>query len=154
MEELLKEIIEKLKNKNWHISFAESITGGLCASTLISIGGASKVISESLVTYSNEAKMKYLNVSSKTIDKYTVVSEEVAKEMAEGLNKLTKSEVCVSLTGLAGPEGDGINPVGLVCFGLDINGDVKTFKNVFSGDRNEIRNKAMKYIFEEINKAL
>ena len=68
MEELLINVVNKLKNSKKKISFAESITGGLCASTLIGISGASNVISESLVTYSNEAKMKYLNVKKETID--------------------------------------------------------------------------------------
>ena len=151
---MLEEIVNKLKEKNMHISFAESITGGLCASTLITVSGASKVISESLITYSNEAKMKYLNVKSDTIDKYTVVSEEVAKEMAVGLHKLTGSEVCVSLTGLAGPDGDGINPVGTVCFGFVINDLVYTLKEVFKGSRNDIRNQAMEYVFKELNNKL
>ena len=154
MEELLINVVNKLKNSKKKISFAESITGGLCASTLIGISGASNVISESFVTYSNEAKMKYLNVKKETIDKYSVVSTEVAYEMAIGLHKLTGSDVCVSLTGLAGPDGDGINPVGLICFGFMIGNEVYTLKEVFKGNRNEIRTQGMRFVFEELNKKL
>ena len=80
-----KELVQLLKEKNYHISFAESITGGLCASTLINISGASDVIKESLIVYSNEAKIKYLNVNEKTIEKYNVVSKEVAEVIANAV---------------------------------------------------------------------
>ncbi len=87
----LEELVEFLKNKKWHISFAESLTGGMCASTLIDVAGSSEVINESFVTYSNESKMKTLNVKKETIDRYSVVSEDVAYEMAVGLNKVTNA---------------------------------------------------------------
>ncbi len=147
-------VVSKLKAKKYHISFAESITGGLCASTLISVPGASNVIGESLITYSEAAKMKYLHVSKDTLNKFGVVSTEIANEMVVGLSKLTGSDVCVSLTGLAGPDGDGVNPVGTVCMGFYISGKIEIVKEVFSGDRNQIRNSAVNYVFERLNKAL
>ena len=82
-------LVSKLKEKKYHISFAESITGGLCAATLVSVPGASNVLAESLVTYSEEAKMKYLDVKKETLNKFGVVSIEVAKEMVIGLCKET-----------------------------------------------------------------
>ena len=74
--------------------------------------------------------------------------------MAIGLHKLTGSDVCVSLTGLAGPDGDGINPVGLICFGFMIGNEAYTLKEVFKGNRNEIRTQGMRFVFEELNKKL
>ena len=98
--------------------------------------------------------MKYLNVKKETLNKFGVVSIEVANEMVIGLHKLTASDVCVSLTGLAGPDGDGINPVGIVCMGFYINGKVDVVKEVFSGDRNQIRTEAVNYVFERLNNNL
>jgi len=98
-----KTVIELLKKRNWHISFAESMTGGACASYLVLAPGASVVMEKSYVTYSNQAKHDMIGVSLKTIDKFGVVSEEVAREMASCLFKKTKSQVCVSVTGHAGP---------------------------------------------------
>lgn len=152
--ENVEEVVNKLKHKNYHISFAESITGGLCAATLISVAGASNVIGESLVTYSEKAKMKYLYVARNTLANYGVVSNEVAQEMVLGLHELTESEVCVSLTGLAGPDGDGVNPVGTVCMGFYIDGKLDIIRKVFEGDRNQIRENAVKFVFERLNKAL
>lgn len=136
-------LINKLKEKNLHISFCESCTGGLLASTIISIAGASEVISESLITYSNDAKNKYLNVSFDTINKYDVVSKEVVNEMQEGLFKLTNSEVCVAVSGYAGPTGASI---GKICFAIRVNDNVYLEEKHFKGNRNMILERAMRYI--------
>ena len=144
-------LVDILKEKKYTISFAESATGGLLASSIVDIPDASWVLAESLVTYSNEAKMKYLDVKKETIDKYNVVSIEVVKEMAIGLNKLTNSNVCVSVSGIAGPSGGTKEiPVGTICIGFYINGYEYQVKEVFSGTRNEVRIKTKEYIFKTL----
>lgn len=148
-------LVQLLKSKNYMISFAESATGGLLASSIVDIPLASSVLAESLVTYSNEAKIKYLGVNSKTIEEYNVVSEEITYEMAKGLNKLTNSNICVSVSGVAGPTGGTKEiPVGTICFGFYINGDIKTTTMHFTGERNEVRAKARDYVFSELLKIL
>ena len=148
MDNIEELVVNLLKEKEYHISFAESITGGLCAAKLINVHNASSVLSESFVTYSNEAKMKYLNVSKQTIDLYGVVSEDVAYEMALGVCELSKSEVGVGITGIAGPTTDG-TPIGNVCFGVAINGvcttQIISFKDI---GRNNVRKAACDYAFE------
>lgn len=99
---LEKHLVSLLKKLHLKISFAESCTGGKLVDTIISVPGASEVIEESFVTYSNNAKIKYLGVSEETLDKYTVYSKEVAEEMATGLYEITESNVCISVTGLSG----------------------------------------------------
>lgn len=146
------ELVKKLIEKKYHISFCESCTGGLCASKIVDIPSASYVINESIITYSNDAKIKYLGVKEKTIEKYGVVSEEVTREMVKGLYTLTNSEVCVSISGIAGPSGGTeTKPVGMVCFGLKINDDIYTFTSYF-GDlgRNVVREKSVEFIFSKI----
>ena len=148
MDNIEELVVNLLMEKEYHISFAESITGGLCAAKLINVPNASSVLSESFVTYSNEAKMKYLNVSKQTIDLYGVVSEDVAYEMALGVCELSKSEVGVGITGIAGPTTDG-TPIGNVCFGVAINGvcttQIISFKDI---GRNNVRKAACDYAFE------
>lgn len=148
MENIEELVVDLLIQKGYHISFAESITGGLCAAKLINVPNASKVLNESFVTYSNESKMKYLKVSKQTIDLYGVVSEDVAYEMALGVASITGSEVGVGVTGIAGPTTDG-TPIGNVCFGIAINGvcttQIISFKDI---GRNNVRKAASDYAFE------
>ena len=146
-EQLVRILIEK----KYHISFSESCTGGMCASRLINVANASMVLNESFVTYSNESKIKYLNVSKNTIDKYGVSSKEVAYEMAKGVAINTNSNVGVGVTGVAGPSSDGINPVGYVCFGFYINGDIHTYDVNFNDiGRNNVRMKACDFVFDKL----
>ena len=149
-------LVELLIKNNLHISFYESCTGGMLAARIINVSNASKVLNESLVTYSNEAKMKYLKVNPLTIEKYDVVSEEVAKEMVVGGKLLTKSEVNISTTGVAGPTGGtDLIPVGTVCFGILINDKLKTFKKNFNDiGRNKVREEATNFILEKAIKLL
>ena len=146
-------LVNKLIEKGYHISFAESATGGMCAAKLINVANASKVLNESFVTYADEAKIKYLNVKKETIDKYNVVSEEVAYEMALGLAKNTNSNVAASVTGVAGPTGGSESiPVGMVCFGFYINGNIITKTQKFGNiGRNNVRSKACEYVFDTLN---
>lgn len=146
-----EELVNLLIDKKYFISFAESLTGGLCSSKIVNISNASKVLSESYVTYHDEAKEKILNVNKNTIDKYNVVSIEVAREMVLGLYNITHSNVCVSLTGVAGPLGGTKEiPVGTVCMGFLVNDSLILRKEIFTGSRNEIREKAANYALKTV----
>ena len=121
------ECVQLLIQKGWRISMAESCTGGMLASGIVSVADASKVFDASFVTYANEAKMKYLGVSAENIEKYGVVSEAVAGEMAFGCAKENGAQVGVGISGIAGPSGGSAQkPVGTVAFGFCINGEVFT----------------------------
>ena len=144
-EELtIEEVLGKLLvDRKLTISTAESCTGGMIASRLINYPGISSVFMEGCVTYSNEAKMKSLNVKEETLDTYGAVSEETAKEMAIGISKRTGSDISVVTTGIAGPGGGSEEkPVGLVYIGLYYKGNVKAFKYIFNGNRHNVRTKA------------
>ncbi|PNR90054.1 competence damage-inducible protein A [Petrotoga sp. 9T1HF07.CasAA.8.2] len=133
------------------LSFAESCTGGMLSDTLVSIPGASNVFKGSLVTYSNESKVRLLDVKKETIEKFGAVSEETVKEMAYGLKKIMESDICVSVSGIAGPSlGSEQKPVGTVWYGFLINEDFVALKNVFTGDRDEIRKRATYFAFWNI----
>lgn len=141
-----KTLVELLLKNNMTISFAESCTGGMLASTLINVSGSSNVINESYVTYSEEAKMRILGVSKETLNKYTVYSSEVAEEMAEGLKKVTHANVCASVTGKAEDE-SGI----CKCDYCIIVNDSKVLENVsFQGSRNQVRTTQTKHIMNRI----
>lgn len=99
---LEEQLVSKLIEKNWHISCAESCTGGMLAARIVNVSNASRVLDISFVTYANEAKMKYLTVSGDTITAYGVVSEEVVSEMALGVAKEAGSEVGIGISGIAG----------------------------------------------------
>lgn len=155
-DELCKKIIDILKEKNETISFAESCTGGLLASALIDVPGSSSVLKQSVVTYCNEAKMKYLNVSEATINKYTEVSEACACEMAMGVCEWAQSDIGVAVTGIAGPDGETEdNPVGTVYIAVSYKNNRKAVRHEFAGGRNEVRERsvlaALAMIFDTIS---
>lgn len=100
---LIKEVIENLKAKKIKISFAESITGGNAAANLVSFPGASDYFNSSVVVYTNDQKIKLLNVKSETLLKYGAISKQTAYEMVFNLKNKTKSDICISFTGNAGP---------------------------------------------------
>ncbi len=148
-------VVRELKRLNYHISTAESCTGGMLASYIVNVSGSSDVFNESFVTYSNEAKCKYLNVRYDSIYKYGVVSDEVVKEMVLGLRELTKSEVCVSISGIAGPNGGtDLKPVGLVHYAILVNNDIYISHKVFRGDRQMVRERTTHQCLYEIYKIL
>ena len=149
---LEEQLVDLLIEKGYHISFAESCTGGLCCGTLVNVANASKVLDMSFVTYANEAKTELLGVSEETINKFGVVSEEVAAEMAKGVANRAKSEIGVGITGVAGPTGGTKRkPVGMVCFGFCINGETKTCTKFF-GDigRNSVRNSSVEFVYKSL----
>ncbi|MGG7325621.1 competence/damage-inducible protein A [Clostridium baratii] len=146
---------EMLVNKNMTIGVSESCTGGLVSAKLIEYPGISSVFLEGAVTYSNEAKMRTLNVKKDTLEKFGAVSEETAIEMAEGIAKRCGSRIGVSTTGIAGPGGGTEEkPVGLVYIGVCIDGETKVERHVFSGNRNAVRNKASMTALNMIRKSL
>lgn len=150
--DLHEQLVEKLIEKGYHISFAESCTGGLCCATLVGVGDASKVLDVSFTTYANEAKIEFLGVDANTVLKYGVVSEEVAYEMAKGVAGVAKSEIGVGVTGIAGPGGGTAKkPVGMVCFGFSINGEVKTYTKQFGElGRNNVRQASVEFVFKTL----
>ena len=153
---MYQSVVNKLIQKNYHISFAESCTGGMACAALVSIADASKVLDVSFVTYANAAKMKYLGVKEETIEQFGVVSEEIAGQMAEGVAKEAGSEVGVGITGVAGPGGGTKEkPVGMVCFGFYIDGKVTTYTMQFGElGRNEVRAKSVEFAYETLNACL
>ena len=115
----MKSLVKKLTKKKLKISFAESCTGGLLASSITSISGSSKIFNLGLITYSNQAKIKFLNVNKNIIKKYGAVSHECCLSMVNNLSKISKANINVSITGIAGPNGGTKQkPVGLVYIGV------------------------------------
>lgn len=126
------------------ISTMESCTGGMIAARLINVPGVSEVFKAGYVTYSNKAKRKVLGVKQSTLKKHTAVSAKVAEEMAQGVSLLTKADVTLSVTGLAGPDGGTEEkPVGLVYIGCSVKGKTKVAEYHFSGNRMKIRESAV-----------
>lgn len=140
--ETLEEVVaDMLIKKNLTISLAESCTGGLLASKLTSISGISKALDRGIVTYSNNAKIQQLNVDEAILERHGAVSEETAAAMAKGLKDITQSDICLSITGIAGPTGGSIEkPVGLVYIGIVTDNNTYVKRLNYSGDRNKIRN--------------
>ena len=119
MKKLSQKIVRLLEKKRLKISFAESCTGGLLSSTITQISGSSKVFTIGLVAYSNQSKINTLKVPKNTIRKYGAVSYETCLSMVKNLNKISKTNISVSVTGIAGPRGGSKKkPVGLVFIGI------------------------------------
>lgn len=149
-------LVNLLIERGWHISCAESCTGGLLTAAIVNVANASKVLDAGFITYANEAKVRYLGVSRKTIDTFGVVSEEVAAEMAAGAARAANAEVGVSVTGIAGPTGGSDEkPVGMVCFGFFINGQLQTAAKQFGAvGRSLVRAKSTAYALETLCRLL
>ena len=119
MKKLSQKVVNLLKKKKLKISFAESCTGGLLSSLITSISGSSKVFTLGLITYSNQSKISTLKVPKKTIRKYGAVSYETCLTMVKNLSKINKTNISISITGVAGPKGGTKQkPVGLVFIGI------------------------------------
>jgi len=150
----IKNIIQRLIKKKLSISVAESCTGGMLSSSITSISGASKIFNIGLVTYSNLAKIKLLKVSSSNIKRYGAVSEKCCLKMVEGLSKLSKSKINISITGIAGPKGGSKNkPVGLVYIGKKKGKKISINKYLFKNkNRENIRKNSVKEALKLIDK--
>lgn len=156
-EGLNLKVAKLLVYKKLTIGTSESCTGGLLGAGLIDYPGISSSFLEGVIAYSNEAKIKTLGVKKETLEKFGAVSEETAREMAEGIRKRCGADIGVSTTGIAGPDGGTDDkPVGLVYIGLSIGDKTIVTRNVFNGDRNSVRRRACLKAFDmirlEINK--
>lgn len=145
----MDKLFDYLKQNNLTISTAESCTGGMIASAITDVSGSSSFFGTGVVTYSNEAKMKLIGVKKETIDAFGAVSEQTAKEMAEGVLKLGEADISVAVTGIAGPTGGTPEkPVGLVYIGVSGKHGTFVYKNIFSGDRDCVRKQTVDRAFE------
>ena len=138
MKKLSQKIVRLLAKKKLKISFVESCTGGLLSSTITQISGSSKVFTIGLITYSNQSKINTLKVSKNTIKKYGAVSYETCLSMVKNLNKISKTNISVSITGIAGPNGGTKQkPVGLVFIGIK-KGNKKLVKKLLFKNKKRI----------------
>ncbi len=155
-EESLEYVVYKLlKEKNMTVSFAESCTGGMISSRLTNVPGVSSVFMNSIVTYSNEAKMKFLNVKEDTLNKFGAVSSETALEMAKGIQKVSGTDIGISVTGVAGPDGGTAEkPVGLFYIGIAIKDKVETYRFLYPNSREKIRWNATTRALDLLRRAL
>lgn len=148
----VEKTVTLLKEKGWHIAFAESCTAGLAVGTLVDVPSASAVLNASFVTYANEAKVRYAHVKEETLRAYGAVSEQTALEMAKGVAQETNAEVGIGISGIAGPDGGTAEkPVGTVCFGFYINGEANACTCHFDGlSRAEVRAAAVRFVFRSL----
>jgi len=138
-----KKIVNLLKKRKFKISFAESCTGGLLSSKITSVSGSSRVFSMGLVTYSNQAKNSVLKVPKKIIKKYGAVSRQCCLSMVNNLSKISKSHICISITGIAGPSGGSRKkPVGLVYISIKKGRKINLIKCLFKNNGREYIQKA------------
>ena len=149
MKSLTKKIIKILIKKKLTISFAESCTGGMVSTAITAIRGSSKVFTLGLVAYSNKSKINALKISKNTIKKYGSVSRQVCLTMVKNISKISKSNISLSVTGIAGPDGGTKSkPVGLVYVGIKKDNKIRIKKYLF-------KNKGRAYIRKEtVNKSL
>lgn len=141
---LERAVVDMMKERNLYLTTAESCTGGAVASRIVNVPGASEVLGQGIVTYSNEAKQRYLSVREETLANYGAVSAETAREMAEGGCRNTGTEACIAITGIAGPGGGTPEkPVGLVYMGCCVNGKTIVREYQFRGSRTKIREQAV-----------
>ena len=149
MKKISQKIVNLLTKKKLNVSFAESCTGGLLASSITSISGSSKVFTLGLVTYSNNAKINILKVPKNIISKYGAVSNQTCMCMVKKLNKISKTDICISITGIAGPNGGTKQkPVGLVYIGIKKGNKILVKKYYFKNKNRQQMQRAT------VNKAL
>ena len=139
----MKSLIKILSKKKLKISFVESCTGGMLASKITSLSGASKVFNLGLITYSNQSKIKFLKVNKKIIEKYGAVSHECCSAMVKNLSKISKANINISITGIAGPKGGTKQkPVGLVYIGIKKGNKILINKCLFRSKKRTLIQKA------------
>lgn len=140
-----QQAVELLMKHNLTITTAESCTGGLIAATLVDVPGISGQFKEGYITYSNEAKEKLLGVSHETLERYGAVSSQTAEEMARGARQSANADISIISTGIAGPDGGTKEkPAGLVYLACCYKDHVKVERHLFSGDRQAVRNCAVR----------
>lgn len=144
-------VVKKLIAKQISISAFESMTGGLITKLITDVPGSSSILSESFVLYSNDAKVTVLGVDAGLIERYGVVSKEVAKDMVVKLKMFTGKDICISTTGNAGPDICDNKPVGRVYVGINYFDDVNVYELDIDGDRDKVRNKTAEFIFDKLD---
>ena len=156
MKNLANKLVKKLIQKKLKISFAESCTGGMLSSAITSVSGSSKVFNLGLVTYSNKAKIDILKVPKRIINKYGSVSNECCLLMVKNLSKISKANISVSVTGIAGPNGGTkLKPVGLVYIGIKKGNKIIVQKNLFKNkNRISIQKNTVNSVLQIINKII
>ena len=152
---LAEEVVKLLKEKKMTVTTVESCTGGLLSGTIVDVSGASDVFMQGFVTYANEAKVSLVGVKETTLESYGAVSEQTAREMAEGGARVANADACLSVTGIAGPGGGSDEkPVGLVFIACHVNGNTVVKRNIFSGTRREVREQSVLAALKLLKKQL
>ena len=149
-----KKIINKLIKNKITISVAESCTGGLIASEITSVPNSSNIFNLGLITYSNQSKEKLLKIKKQNLKKYGAVSAQICRDMVENLFKISKTDLCISTTGIAGPSGGSkLKPVGLVYIGIKFKKISKIYMYNFNKklERNKIQKKTVNTTFNLLN---
>ena len=156
MKNLATKLVKKLIQKKLKISFAESCTGGMLSSTITSVSGSSKIFNLGLVTYSNKVKIDILKVPKEIINKYGAVSKECCLSMVKNISKISKSNISISITGIAGPNGGTkLKPVGLVYIGIKRGNKIIIKKNLFkSQNRISVQKSSVITSLKIINKII
>jgi nicotinamide-nucleotide amidase len=152
-----KKVIKKLIRNKITISVAESCTGGLIASEITSVPNSSNIFNLGLVTYSNQSKEKLLKIKKQNLKKYGAVSAQICKDMIENLFKISKTDLCISTTGIAGPSGGSkLKPVGLVYVGIKFKKNCKIYMYNFNKklERNKIQKKTVNIIFNLLDQMI
>lgn len=151
IEQLAQLLGQKLLAKNWTISCAESCTGGGIGYAITSISGSSTWFNRGFITYSNEAKQQLLGVTAQTLSNYGAVSAQTVEEMAQGAARAANAQVAISVSGIAGPDGGSVEkPVGTVWFGFYIDGQTHSLMQLFKGDRQQVRMKAVEFALSKV----
>ncbi|TDF38557.1 nicotinamide-nucleotide amidase [Alteromonadaceae bacterium M269] len=142
----------ELRRKNWHITCAESCTGGGLGYAITSVAGSSAWFERGFITYSNGAKSELIGVEEETLQQFGAVSQQVVEQMAQGALKAAGANVAVSISGVAGPDGGSKEkPVGTVWFGFALEDKVYARLQQFDGDRQSVREQAMNYALSTVN---
>jgi nicotinamide-nucleotide amidase len=146
MQDLARQVLEACRAQGWILATAESCTGGMVAAALTEIAGSSDVVDRGYITYSNTAKIQMLGVHQKSLTTYGAVSQDVAREMAEGALTMANVDIAVSITGIAGPGSSEHKPEGRVCFAVAKNGQATYCETLEFGaiGRDNVREKAVK----------
>jgi nicotinamide-nucleotide amidase len=157
LDKTVTNVLQLAMNNNLKIATAESCTGGLVSAAITSVPGASDVFDVGVCTYANSAKMKFLHVGEETLTNFGAVSSNTAYEMAVGLHELTGADICISVTGIAGPGGGSAEkPVGTVFTGIYYCGNVFVYltKSAETDSRDTIRNNTVEMVFNILNKLI
>ena len=149
--DLAAQAVALLKQNNLKLCFAESLTGGMISSGIVDVPGASSVFNGSVVSYVNDVKIGVLGVDPDVINENTEVSYECAEQMASGAAKMLSADIAISVTGIAGPDGDMPGkPVGTVFMGIYYRGEVSSVRLDLTGDRDAIRRKTTEEAYKKI----